>query len=67
MSDTSNNRRKAHQTRWAIGLAVLAVALVLLANVRMLQHALHSTPECIEHERVGEGDSGQLAAAKSAC
>lgn len=51
----------------AIGAAVLATVLVLLANVHLVYVALQSQPECVAHLKPGTDGDGAYSAARSSC
>ncbi|MFA7588599.1 MAG: hypothetical protein WCY11_20840 [Novosphingobium sp.] len=52
-----------------ITLALLALAIVVLANAHLVKVAASSQPECVEHVRPGEAGTAanRFGAARSAC
>jgi len=50
-----------------IGLAVSAVAFVLLANLHFLYVAVSSQPDCVPHIKMASGEPGTFRAARPAC
>ena len=52
----------------AIGAALAAALLVVLANVHLVYVSIQSQPECVAHLKPGSrGDSGAWSAARSSC
>ncbi len=52
----------------AIGAAVVATLLVVLANVHLVYVSLQSQPECVAHLKPGTGGAdGAYSAARSSC
>lgn len=52
----------------AVGGAIAAALLVLLANAHLVYVSVKSQPDCIAHLKPGaHGESGAYSAAKSAC
>ena len=50
-----------------IGGVVVAVLLLILANVHLVWIAMQSQPECVAHVKPGTDASGAYAAARSSC
>jgi hypothetical protein len=52
----------------AVGGAVVAALLVLLANAHLVYVSVQSQPECVAHMKPGtHAESGAYSAAKSSC
>lgn len=52
----------------AIGAAVVATLIVVLANVHLVYVSMQSQPDCVAHLKPGTGDAnGTYSAARSSC
>ena len=52
----------------AIGAAVVATLIVILANVHLVYVSMQSQPECVAHLKPGTGSgNGVYSAARSSC
>jgi len=56
-----------HRTAVVYGAIAAGVALLIGANAHLLYVAFSSQPECVDHLRLGNGEEGRLAAARSSC
>jgi hypothetical protein len=61
------HRPRRLSRRFWLGLALLLVAVVLLANVHLVYVAITSQPPCVPHLQVADGGNTTYRAAKSVC
>ncbi len=68
-----SSRQHSERARWLskplfwISLAVIFVVVLIAANAHLVIVAFDSQPDCVPHDKVADGSTTHMRAAKSGC